>query len=100
MFKLSWKVVDLQTECKKLKDFKPEILIADEAKAITTGLLQNANNLNNGKIFLNLNKYFPLTKWLDVLLGVALGNILQEKINKPFFTENPIIRFIYLLKKN
>ncbi|RNA28441.1 hypothetical protein BpHYR1_011091 [Brachionus plicatilis] len=47
MFNLLWKVVDLQTEFKKLKDSKPEILIADKAKAITTGSLQNANNLYN-----------------------------------------------------
>ncbi|RNA20743.1 hypothetical protein BpHYR1_027282 [Brachionus plicatilis] len=71
MLNLLWIDFDLQTECKKLKtrdlnfefkfsapkkqlknvynyDFKPEILIADEAKAIATGFLQNANNLNNG----------------------------------------------------
>ncbi|RNA22505.1 hypothetical protein BpHYR1_016894 [Brachionus plicatilis] len=34
MFNLSWKVVDLQTEWKKLKDFKPEILIADEPRLL------------------------------------------------------------------
>ncbi|RNA26762.1 hypothetical protein BpHYR1_009391 [Brachionus plicatilis] len=140
MFNLSWKDVDLQTECKifvqqrlemfssrilmfsnyilsllilptpknQLKninnyDFKPEILKADEAKAISTGLLQNANYLNNGNALIKkivvlqlITTHLPLLIVMFDLRGFKMALSILRGTNKSSSSNADM--FVFILK--